>query len=86
MYRDEILLENTTGLNARPASIFVKESAKYISNINLIKDKQRYNAKSIMGVLSMGALKGDILAIEAEGEDAKEAVTVLIELLKDMRN
>lgn len=86
MHRDEILLENTTGLNARPASIFVKESSKYISDINLIKDRQRYNAKSIMGVLSMGASKGDILVIEAKGTDAKEAVTVLVELLKDMEN
>lgn len=84
MYRDEILLKNPTGLNVRPASIFVKESSKYISDINLIKDRQRYNAKSIMGVLSIGALKGDTLTIEAKGADAKEAVTVLIELLKDM--
>lgn len=81
MYSDEIVLQNETGLHARPASIFVQEASKYISNINLIMKKQRYNAKSIMGLLSMGASKGDAFIIEAEGEDEKEAVNALINLL-----
>lgn len=85
MYREEILLKNIAGLKARPASIFVKESSKYKSDINLIKDKKRYNAKSIMCVLSMGALSGDTLTIEAEGEDSKEAVNGLIKLLKNIK-
>lgn len=85
MYKEEVKLENKTGLHARPASIFVKEAAKFKSEITLIKEGQRYNAKSIMGILSMGASKGDFLTIEAEGEDEKEAVDSLVELMKSMK-
>lgn len=85
MYKEEVKLENKTGLHARPASIFVKEAAKFKSEITLIKEGQRYNAKSIMGILSMGASKGDLLTIEAEGEDEKEAVDSLVELMKSMK-
>lgn len=85
MYKEEIKLENKTGLHARPASIFVKEAGKFKSEITLIKEEQRYNAKSIMGILSMGASKGDVLIIEAEGEDEKEAVDSLVGLIKSMK-
>ncbi len=85
MYKEKVKLENKTGLHARPASIFVKEATNYKSEITLIKEEQRYNAKSIMGVLSMGASKDDILIIEAEGDDEKEAVNSLVELIKSMK-
>ncbi|OLS02086.1 HPr family phosphocarrier protein [Tissierella creatinophila] len=85
MYREEVVLENKTGLHARPASMFVKEASTYKSDINLIKEDQKYNAKSIMGLLSMGAAKGDVLTIEAEGEDEKEAVNSLIEFIKNLK-
>lgn len=84
MYKTEIILKNETGLHARPASVFVQEASKYVSDISLIKDEQTYNAKSIMGLLSMGAFKGERLTIMAEGEDEKEAVETLINLLKTM--
>lgn len=85
MYKEEVVLENKTGLHARPASLFVKEASKYKSNINLIKENQKYNAKSIMGLLSMGAGKGVVLTIEAEGEDEKEAVNSLVEFIKNLK-
>lgn len=85
MYREEIILENKTGLHARPASLFVKEASKYKSEINLIKGEDSYNAKSIMGLLSMGASKGDCLVIEAEGEDEKEAVTSLVDFIRNLK-
>lgn len=85
MYKEDIILENDTGLHARPASIFVKESSKYISEIKLIKDEHEYNAKSIMSILTMGATKGDKLIIKAQGEDEEKAVKELIGVLKDLR-
>lgn len=85
MYREEVVLENKTGLHARPASLFVKDASRYKSDINLIKDDQKYNAKSIMGLLSMGAGKADVLTIEAEGEDEKEAVTSLVKFIKSLK-
>jgi len=83
MYKENITVQNETGLHARPASLFVKEASKYSSDIKVIKDGQEYNAKSIMGILSMGAAKGDVLTIQAEGADAEEAVKNLVDLVEN---
>ncbi|MGF7060468.1 HPr family phosphocarrier protein [Brassicibacter mesophilus] len=81
MYKTDVILKNETGLHARPASQFVSISSKYSSNIVVFKDGKEYNAKSIMGILSMGAGKGSKLTIQAEGKDEKEAVEALKELV-----
>ena len=81
MFKDELILQNETGLHARPASLFVKEAAKFKSDIKLIKDDKEYNGKSIMGLLSMGVAKGDKIIIQAEGEDEETAVAELVDLL-----
>jgi len=86
MYKEEVVLKNETGLHARPASLFVKEASKFSSNIKVFKDGKEYNAKSIMGILSMGAGKGDAITIQAEGEDEKEAVKALVDLVNDNFN
>lgn len=82
MYNTSVQLQNETGLHARPASMFVKEASKYSSEVVIIKGDMEYNAKSIMGVLSMGAKKGDIITITAQGDDDKEAVEALKELVE----
>ncbi len=79
----EAVLTNETGLHARPASKFVKEASKYSSNIIVIKDGREYNAKSIMGILSMGAVKGTKLTIKAEGEDESQAAVALKNLIEN---
>lgn len=84
MYREEVILLNETGLHARPASILVKEVSMFKSEINLIKDDKKYNAKSIISLLSMGAAKGDKLLIEAEGEDEEMAVKELIKIINNL--
>lgn len=63
MVERRVTLENESGLHARPASMIVNEAGKYKSEIVFIKDEKKYNGKSIMGVLSMGAAKGDSLII-----------------------
>jgi phosphocarrier protein len=83
MYKVEIELKNETGLHARPASMFVKEASKYTSEVTVVKEGTSYNGKSIMGILSMGANKGDKLTIMAEGEDEKEAVDALVKLIEN---
>ncbi|KGG80642.1 phosphocarrier protein HPr [Caloranaerobacter azorensis H53214] len=83
MYTAEVELKNETGLHARPASIFVKEASKYTSDIKIIKNGKEYNAKSIMGILSLGAGKGDKLTITAEGEDEKQAIQALKALVEN---
>ena len=83
MFSAEAILKNETGLHARPASQFVFTASKFKSHIMVIKDGKEYNAKSIMGVLSMGASKGTKLTIQADGEDEKEAVEALIALINN---
>lgn len=86
MYREEVILQNETGLHARPASILVKGVSVFKSEINLIRDDKRYNAKSIISLLSMGAAKGDKLVIEAEGEDEEIAVKELIKIINNLNS
>lgn len=81
MYSKETIVSNETGLHARPAQLFVKEAGKYSSDIWIIKDENKYNAKSIMSVLTMAASKGTKLTIEANGEDEEAAVKTLVEIL-----
>ena len=81
MKKVKVILNNETGLHARPASMFIKEASKYSSEIKVIKDEKEYNGKSIMGVLSMGAGKGSKLTIAAEGVDENEAVKGLEKLI-----
>ncbi|MCQ4924442.1 HPr family phosphocarrier protein [Tissierella carlieri] len=83
MVQREIVLLNDTGLHARPASMIVKEAAKYISEIKIIKNEKEYNAKSIMSILSMGAIKGDCLVIRAIGEDERKAVEELGDFIEN---
>jgi len=83
MFRAQIQLLNETGLHARPASLFVAAAKKYQSDIAVLKDGEKYDAKSILNVLSMGACKGESLLISAIGIDEKEAVLELIGLIED---
>lgn len=83
MYRAEVVLNNEVGLHARPASLLVKESTKYKSDIKIIKEGKEYNAKSIMAIISMGANKGTKLTITAEGVDEKEVVLSLKDLIEN---
>lgn len=74
-------IKNEEGLHARPASDFCKTASRFKSNIAVIKDGEEFEAKSILMVLCVGAVKGDVIEIRAEGEDEREAVDALIETL-----
>ncbi|HOK33125.1 MAG TPA: HPr family phosphocarrier protein [Fervidobacterium sp.] len=83
MLEAKIVLKNQTGLHARPASILVTEAGKFKSDIYILKDGREINAKSILGVLSMGARKGDEITIRISGEDEEQALSRLTELLEN---
>lgn len=73
---------NASGIHARPAGMLVKESAKFKSNIELEFNSKKVNAKSIMGVMSLGLSQGDEVLLHISGEDeneAKEAIVALFE-------
>ena len=81
MVKVSYTIKNEEGLHARPASDLCKEAANFKSSISLLKDGEEYDAKSILMVLCMGAVKGDTIEIKAEGEDEKEALDALVKTL-----
>lgn len=83
MVRKEAIIKNKTGLHARPAARFVQLTKKYQSELKLICDGREVNAKSIMGVLSIGAVKGKKVILVADGKDEKEAVAEMVQFIED---
>ncbi len=81
MRNQTIKLELKNGLEARPAALFVQIASKYESHITVVVNEKQVNAKSIMGMMSLGTIKGEQIEIIAEGEDEDEAVGALIQFL-----
>jgi phosphocarrier protein len=73
----KIKVTNPLGLHARPASIFVKIANKYEADIQVTKDDQTVNGKSIMGLLTLAAEQGSAIEIVADGRDAEAALAEL---------
>ena len=76
-----VTVVNELGLHARPAAEFVKLASVYQSDIQLSKDGDTVNGKSIMGVMTLAAECGAQLIVQAEGPDAEAAVIALEELV-----
>jgi len=81
MYMKETVVNNQVGLHARPATFFIQKANEFKSSIWVEKDERRVNAKSLLGVLSLGIVKGTSINLIADGPDEKEAVEALIELI-----
>ena len=81
MYMKEAVVNNQVGLHARPATFFIQKANEFKSSIWVEKDERRVNAKSLLGVLSLGIVKGTSISLIADGPDEKEAVEALIELI-----
>lgn len=81
MFIKEVTVQNQVGLHARPATFFIQKANEYKSMISIARDERKVNAKSLLGVLSLGITKGITVTISAEGEDEKEAVEGLVELI-----
>ena len=82
MYSQEVVVENKTGLHARPAALFVQTAALYAADITLQKGDKTINAKSILMVLGLGITQGTKISIAATGSDEEPAVNALTELIK----
>ncbi|MEO0233448.1 MAG: HPr family phosphocarrier protein [candidate division WOR-3 bacterium] len=83
MKEAKVVIPNTLGLHARPASLFVKLAEKFKSKITVEKDGMVVNGKSIMSLLMLVAECGSTLIIKAEGPDEDEAIEALVNLVKD---
>jgi len=77
----EITIKNNVGLHARPATFFIQKANSYKCSLWVERDERRVNAKSLLGVLSMGIVKGMTVTLLADGEDEAEALKGLSELI-----
>lgn len=75
-------LVNRVGLHARPARLLVQTAAQFKSKVQVRVGEKSANARSIVSVLKLGAAMGDVLHIQADGDDAEEAVKALSELIR----
>ena len=82
MYVKDVVVQNQVGLHARPATFFIQKANEFKSSIWVERDERRANAKSLLGVLSLGILGGSEIRIIADGADEQLAVNSLIELVE----
>lgn len=83
MYSKEVTVTNSVGLHARPATFFIQKSNEFKSSIWVEKADRRINAKSLLGILSLGIIKGTQIRITADGVDEQVAVSSLINLIEN---
>ena len=75
------VIKNKLGLHARPAALFVQTSNKFKSRVTVTKNGEEVNGKSIMGLMMLAAEEGSKIIVKVEGEDAKELLARLEELI-----
>ena len=81
MITKEVVINNQVGLHARPATFFIQKANEFKSSIWVEKEERRVNAKSLLGVLSLGIGKGTTINIIADGADEDAAIATLAELI-----
>ena len=81
MFSKEVLVSNQVGLHARPATFFIQKANEFESSVWVEKDERRVNAKSLLGVLSLGITRGVNISIIADGPDEEQAVMALVDLI-----
>lgn len=81
MFVNEVCVQNKVGLHARPATFFIQKSNEFKSSIWVEKEERRVNAKSLLGVLSLGIVGGTKIKIIADGNDEQQAVEELTNLI-----
>ena len=82
MITKEAVINNQVGLHARPATFFIQKANEFKSSIWIEKDERRVNAKSLLGVLSLGIVGGTTIRIIADGADEEAAVKGLVDLVE----
>ena len=81
MYVKEVLVQNKAGLRGRPATFFIQKANCFKSSIWIEKEERRVNAKSLLGVLSLGIDGGTTIKVIAAGPDEEQAVDELVKLV-----
>ena len=81
MFVKDVVVQNQVGLHARPATFFIQKANEFKSSIWVEKEDRRVNAKSLLGVLSLGIVGGVSIRILADGSDEEAAVEALVNLV-----
>ena len=81
MFVKEVAVQNHVGLHARPATFFIQKANEFKSSIWVEKEERRVNAKSLLGVLSLGIVGGTAIKVIADGADEQQAVEALVKLV-----
>ena len=82
MTKVDLVVENKTGIHARPASVFVQTAAKFKSKSQITANGKTVDAKGILGIMSMGLKKGTAITISADGADEAGAIGALKALVE----
>lgn len=82
----KVTISNDTGLHARPATLLVKKASSFKSEVSVEANGKKVNAKSLIGVLSLGATKGTEVSIITSGEDELEAANEIVKLIKTLED
>ena len=82
MVKKDVVITNNIGLHARPATFFIQKANSFKSSIWLEKDDRKVNAKSLLGVLSLGIAKGMTVTLIADGADDAVAIDTLVNLIQ----
>ncbi len=82
MFVKDVVVQNQVGLHARPATFFIQKANEFKSSIWVEKEERRVNAKSLLGVLSLGIVGGTEIKIIADGDDEETAVCALVDLVE----
>lgn len=81
MTQRDVTITNNIGLHARPATFFIQKANSFKSSIWIEKDDRKVNAKSLLGVLSMGIAQGMTITLVADGQDENSAIDALVTLV-----
>ncbi len=82
MFVKDVTVQNKVGLHARPATFFIQKANEFKASIWVEKEERRVNAKSLLGVLSLGIVGGTTIRIIADGSDEEAAVEELVRLVQ----
>ena len=77
----QVKILNPAGLHARPAALIVERAKVFESEVRIVKNGKAANAKSVMSLLSLGALTGDVVSVVASGLDADAVIQDIVEIM-----
>ena len=83
MFVKDVVVQNKVGLHARPATLFIQKANEFKSSIWVEREERRINAKSLLGVLSLGIVGGSRIKVIADGADEEAAVNALVDLVQN---